>query len=588
MPLLGEKFGISLEILDGRLAMLQDGAFAKAVQLQENFTSVRQIELSNEIYTSTSIDQNDPLFSMGRFFLKLTTGIQKKVFSQYMDLGIRKIEVIQGLELGQAVIRASYSLERAMKWQLQIPFELENQENTIRLPQEIQVTIQTEIPVKYEDDLITFNIPEGFTQIFMFVNSFVPYDRIAKNLLLIAKGDQSKQDIIEMGANQKFYPIITFVYLQDFKNKIERYQDLHQIGSILAVRKQHTEAIKYLKKALTTVRSLGDQLKEAEILITLATVENDAGNYEQAAKDYNYALKIAEEFQNESLRIGILISLSKTLKKLRRFQEALDYQYMILEHVRMQRDRLGEAEILVDISDSLMGLGRIDEAIEYQQAVINLRRQMNDQIGEANNLMIFGALLTTAGRTGEAMSCYEQALRIKRNLGDDKGVAECLKSMGDSFYKLGKYEKARTYYEKAKEAFQNQALILEVEKIDKMLDKMKERPLPECEVCTHKCTPDIIGIAHQDAINPSFAEKFKQVLRESLAQKNMDKLVDHLQEAAQFNLDIKTKGISNDSYAYCLMTQASNVHLPQLNLEQKKQILKMVQETIRKRKYAAL
>ncbi|NVM55519.1 MAG: tetratricopeptide repeat protein, partial [Candidatus Helarchaeota archaeon] len=373
MTVFGESFGISLEIVEGKLSQLQDGAFKKAVQLSENFSSVQRIKLTNEIITSTTLDPHDPLLDTTNIMVKLSTGIQKKVFSQNMELGVRKIELIQGIEIGEAAIRVSYNITRAMKWQLQIPYEkADDTENSIILPQNIRMTIQTGDFVKYEGDLLTFSVPAGFSQIVIFINSDVPYQTIGKNLLLLTFGDESKQNIISMAPTaDKFYPIITFVYLQDFKSNITRYHDLYQIGSILALRKQNNEAISYFKKALETVRAVGDQQMEAEILMSLATVESDAGDYQAAVLDYNYALKIIEESPNESLeslQMGCLLSLSKNLKKLNRFQEALDNQYIILENTRTNQDRLGEAEILVDISDSLMGLGEVGEAIGYQEA----------------------------------------------------------------------------------------------------------------------------------------------------------------------------------------------------------------------------
>jgi tetratricopeptide (TPR) repeat protein len=405
---------------------------------------------------------------------------------------------------------------------------------------------------------------------------------------LLSQGDKTNQDIISMAPNEKIFPIITFVYVQDFKSKITHYRDLYQIGSILAQRKQYSESISYFKKAIEAVRNVGDQLMESEILMGLATVEGDSGDYKQAVHDFNYALKIIEEIQIESLRPGCLLSLSKNLKKLSRFQEALDFQYMILEDTRTSLDRLGEAEILVDISDSLKGLGHIEDAIQYQQAAIDLRRQMNDSIGEANNLMVFGELLIGAGRTGEAMGCFEQALRIKKNLGDDRGVADCLRNMGKVFQDRGKYDKAKEYLEKAKEAYQNIALVEEVEKVNQLLDGMKERPYNECEMCSFRCNPSIVGITRSDASNDRFANEFKSMLRESLASKNMDRLVDLLTETGIHNLEVKMNNIPNDSYAFCLMIQATNLYLAQLTAEQKNQILEMVQKNIRIRKYSQL
>ncbi len=589
MTVFGEKFGISLEITEGKLVSIQDGAFKKIVQFSENFSSVRRVELSNETFTSTALDPNDQLLDTTNVTVSLSTGIQKKIFSQNMEVGVRKLEVIQGLNMGQAAIRVSHNIERAMKWQLNIPYEkLEGSENVVILPQNIKITIQTDVLVRYDEDMILFSIPDGFSQIVLFVASNIPYDEIGKNLLLITLGDESRKDIIAMAPGEaNFYPIVTFVYLQDLKNNITQYQDLYQIGTILALRKQYKEAISYLKKSLEAVRGMGDQKMEAEILMSLATAEGDSGEYKQAAHDFNYALTIIEEYQYDSLRLGCLLSLSKNLTKLNKYQEALDNQYSILEVIRENQDRLGEAEALVDISDSLMGLGHIDDAVEYQNAALHLRRQMNDTIGEANNLMRFGELLISADRTGEAMSCYEQALRIKRNLGDDRGVAECLKKMGIAFYNRGKYAKAKTYYEKAKEAFQNQALLIDVHEIENLLDKMRERPYEEsgCDICGTHCTPDIVGMAHLDAVDPVFTDPFKQVLRESLAAKKMEKVVDLLLEVTSQNPDLLKHGISQDAYAFCLMVQATNLHLAQLNSTQKEQIIKMVKEDLKLRRY---
>lgn len=586
MPTVGEPFGITLEITENKITSLIDGVFKKAIQITEDFTSVRRIVFSNEIFTSTAMDIHDPLLSISNAIVQIGTGIQKKIFSQSLEVGIRKVEIIQGLELGQAVIRFSYNLERGITWRTHIPIEKQvESENTIRLQQNIEIIIQTDLQIKYEEEALVFNLPEGFSQIIFYIKSEFPYETIGKNLLQVALGDKSKQDIISLGQNEKFYPIVTFVYLQDFKNKTTRYEDLYQIGTILALRQQYGEAISYLRKALDLVRAMGDQKVEAEILMSLATSEGDLEDYNQAINDFNYALKIIDELQLSSLRLGCLLSLSKNLKKVKNHQDALNYQSDILEECRNNQDQLGEAEILVDMSESLMGLGRTDEAVEYQQSAIALRHKMHDQIGEANNLMGFGELLMTAGRLGEAMGCYEQALRIKRNLGDEKGTAECLKNIGMAFYNRGKYDKAKEYYEKARDSFQNLALGLEVQRIDQLMEKMKERPYPQCEICKHRCSPDIIGMVQSVATDTSFSETFKLRLRESLGMKKMDKLVDLLLETASQNPDLGSKAISKESYAFCLMVQAANLHLTQLSEEQKRQILNMTQDALRLRKY---
>ncbi len=592
LTIFGEKFGIALEINEGKIVNLYDGAFKKTVNLSENFSSVQRVELSNEAFTSTSLDFWDQLLDTTNVTVKLSTGIQKKIFSQSLELGIRKIELVQGINIGQAVMRISYNISRAMKWQLYIPYEKDDSsENTIILPQKIKIIIKTDNFIKYEDDTLTFNVPDGFSQIVLFILSEVPYDQIGKNLLLLTLGDESKKDIISMAPpNDNFFPIMTFVYLQDFKNKITRYEDLYQIGSILALRNRNEEAIFYMKKALNAVRTIGDQFKEAEILMSLATIETNSGDYKQAVHNFNYALKIIEEHSFDALKLGCLLSLSKNLKKLNRFQEALDIQNIILETTRTNEDRLGEVEVLVDISDSLMGLGHLQEAIDYHQAALQLRRQMKDEIGEASNLMRFGETLINADRTGEAMSCYEQALRIKRSLGDDRGVAECLNKIGITFYNRGKFSKAKKYFEKAKEVFQNQALIFEIKNIDALLEKMKERPYPEtgCDLCKISCTSDIVGLVRADVVNPQFVGSFKQVLRESLALKNMDKVVDLLLDTTMHYVETNMREISPNKYAFCLMVQATNIHLEQLDQSQKTQMLQMVQDNIKMRQYREL
>ncbi|MHA1266297.1 MAG: tetratricopeptide repeat protein [Candidatus Helarchaeota archaeon] len=592
MTIFGEKFGISLEIIEGKLAAIHDGAFKKRIEISENFSSIRRVELSNEIFTSTALDPLDQLFDTTNIAVNLSTGIPKKIFTQNLELGFRKIELIQGINIGQAIIRISHNIQRAMKWQINIPYEKsQDLENTIVLPQNIKIIIQSDPLLKFEENALIFSIQDGFSQIIFYVISEMPYENIQKNLLLISYGDKTNEEIIAMApGDEQFFPVVTFVYLQDFKDNISRYQDLYQIGSILALRHKHQAAITYLMKALETVRKVGDQYMEAEILIRLGTIKGDSGDYKQATNDFNYALKIIDELQFNQLRLGCLISLSKNLLRLNRFRDALDHQLAILEVMRETQDRLGEAEVMVDISDSLMGLGHIEEAIEYQQAAIQLRRQMRDEVGEANNLIRFGEMLINADRTGEAMSCYEQALRIKRNLGDDKGVAECLKKIGTAFYNRGKYSKAKAYYEKAKEAFQNQALILEVKEIDQLLQKMMQQPFPEggCQLCDATCTADIVGLAHTAITDSEFIASFKQILRESLASKSMDKLVELLLETARFTSELQYHGITQEAYAYCLMVQATNRHLTQLTSAQKGQIVEMVKENIKIRHYRNL
>ena len=197
--------------------------------------------------------------------------------------------------------------------------------------------------------------------------------------------------------------------------------------------------------------------------------------------------------------------------------------------------------------------------------------------------MDLGEVLLAVGRMGEAMSMFEQAIRIRKGIGDERGIAESLESMGEALFRRGKLVKAKDYYEKAIEEYENIGLLLESARIkEKKLRKITTRPYSGCEVCAANCSLEIMGLSHADINDPIFREQFKKILRTALSRKDLNPVAELLLEKAQTNILLRQTSLTPKQYAYCLFIHAGEEILGKLKPEYKRQIEKLVSDSIRR------
>ncbi|MBD3227797.1 MAG: tetratricopeptide repeat protein [Candidatus Lokiarchaeota archaeon] len=583
------NFGMSLFFDNdiGKITEIRDELFNKRLPIEETLKSItRKIDM----YPATSYellpDESDSIFVQSPF--DLNTGLPVKILKQEMSSGKRRIEIFQGKNLGSCAIRFSFYMPRAFKWILNINYV--RNKNQIIFDDNIKAQILTPIKVSYSQGSIELSLNDGYSQILLFLNSELDYFNTKKNLLLLDPNDLEKQSIIKAAPNDSnLYPVISFAYLLKSKTPTEKTIDYFNIGSILASAGKYEEAVEHYKKSLAFNEQIGDAIMESKILMNLASVETTMGKNKEALDHYQTAYKLLEEQDNIYLVNSALIAMAKNYYELGEYKQALEYFNHIISTIQEKKagnetdkfiDEMEESNILSYISKCLMGMGKFEEAVKYQRDALSSIKTMNDLIGESNGLVRLGETLMAVNRIGEAMSCFEQAMRIRNQIGDDRGAADCLKKMGNAFYDRGKFQKAKEYYEKAIKEFKAINDYIDVEKVKRLIDRLKLSPFPNCELCNLKCSEKIRGMARSDAMDPIFRKEFKSTLRDSLASKDMTVIKNFILDQASRNIHLTSSGASPEQYAFCLLLHLSDEYLKKIKTQTRYKIEKMIKDAL--------
>ncbi|MHA1269188.1 MAG: tetratricopeptide repeat protein [Candidatus Helarchaeota archaeon] len=588
--IIGEpNFGISLFIDDdiGKITEIIDETFKKRLNIEEEIKSIsRKIDFYPASSYELLPDKNDSIFVQSPF--ELNSGLPIKIMIQDLSSGKRRVEIFQGRSLGSCAIRVNFYMPRPFKWILKTRYTRNKDE--LILDNNINARFLTSINISYTSNTIEFSLNEGYSQIIMFLHSEIDYFSTNKNLLLLNPGDLEKRPIIEAAkGNSKLYPVITFAYLLKEQSTLEKILDYFIIGCILSSAGKFDEATEYYDKSLKLNEQIGDAIMKVKILLNLGAVQTALGNNKEALQYFKEAYVLLQEQNNDPLITSCLISMAKNYYELGEFEQALEFLYHILNIIRqiksgqdveMFADEMEEANILSSISQSLIGLGKFEEAVKYQREALSSIKLMNDLIGESNGLVKLGETLIAVNQIGEAMNCFEQALRIRKQIGDERGAADCLKRIGLAFYDRGNFPKAREYYQKSIQEFEKIRDYIDAEHIKKLIDQLGLKPFVNCELCNLRCTEKIRGIARSDTLEPVFKKEFKRILRDSLASKDMGKLVNYIMDQASRNIHLTSINVPVKEYAFCLFLHLSDEYLRKIKTATRYKIEKMVYDLI--------
>ncbi|MHA1382923.1 MAG: tetratricopeptide repeat protein [Candidatus Helarchaeota archaeon] len=573
---LGESYSLSIVVSDsGRISEFLDNIFKKRFDFAEEFEAIRKIEITESMFFDAVSDKRDRIISYSPFDISL--GLPIKTMTQSIGVGTRKVEAFQGQAIGKMALRASFNLKRSMKWKIFTDYE-QLGSRAVQLSQKVTAEIHSTASFGFETNYFYFALPEGFSQITFFFSSELDFERIGKNMLILDPTDPNFSIIAKSApTNEKFFPLLSFTFITDYKDKTDELKNLLIIGSILTARGKYELALEYLDKALKISREIQDKKTEAEVLIKMGTSFEVSDQLEEALSCYQSVSSVYHEAGNTSALISNYLTVGNVLERLGRFEEALQY-YQEVYNSGAQDPKIS----LKGISRCLVGLGRSDEAVEIRQQLLDQARSLRDQESESGALMDLGEVLLAVGRMGEAMSMFEQAIRIRKSLNDERGIAESLESMGDALFKRGKLARAKDYYEQAIQEFNNQGLIIEANQIkDNKLRLITTRPFSGCKACQAECSLDVMGLSYADINDPIFKEQFRKTLKSALSSKNMNSIAELLLEKAHRNILLRQTAMTPKQYAYCLLVHAGEEILGKLKPEYKSQIEQIIFDSIR-------
>lgn len=236
---------------------------------------------------------------------------------------------------------------------------------------------------------------------------------------------------------------------EDEKNLYAQILLLHELGEIARSRYELREAIEYHRRELEIAEQIGSADAVTFAIESIADIQTDIGNYDQAFSMLEQGIALAEELTQQYTLFSLLLDRAWLYTKRGDISAAeLDGQ-AALEIARGLEYKKGEAEALGTLGTVAAAAGRYNEAVELTEEAVNIFEKLG-RLGEVatgyNNL---GSLLADMERYPEAEPAFEKAKQLSEEMGDLAGTASALLNLATMYNERSDFRKAVDTAEKA-------------------------------------------------------------------------------------------------------------------------------------------
>ncbi|GAF49155.1 tetratricopeptide repeat protein [Rhodococcus wratislaviensis] len=152
---------------------------------------------------------------------------------------------------------------------------------------------------------------------------------------------------------------------------------------------------------------------------------------------------------DEEAEVLALNHLGGALRRVRRFDEAIDMHERALASYRRRGDRRGEGVAKTNLANVLQDLGRFDEAIQLYQEDLARCEESGDATSAGETLTNLAGVLIKAGQPDEAIAALRQPLELFRRLGNREGYARTTDLIGGALQRKGDMHAAASAHREA-------------------------------------------------------------------------------------------------------------------------------------------
>jgi len=257
-------------------------------------------------------------------------------------------------------------------------------------------------------------------------------------------------------------------------NQILRSLFITQIGIIYYGKGNYEIALKNYEEALKIADEIGDLNVKATNLSSIGMIYYVKRDYENALKNYQEALGICEQrgdLNGKAANLtnigGVHYELGDYLKALKNFDESLKIH-----------DKFGDlAKKAVD----LVNIGGIHDAIKnYEEALnhffeaLKIDEQIGSPSGIANDLTNIGSIYDSTGNYNYSLNFYHSALKIHEEIGDLQGKATDFNNIAHVYYLVEDDANALKYLELTLETYKELKLPYNIKKTQDNIDLLKK------------------------------------------------------------------------------------------------------------------
>ncbi|MFL5658565.1 MAG: tetratricopeptide repeat protein [Ktedonobacteraceae bacterium] len=203
------------------------------------------------------------------------------------------------------------------------------------------------------------------------------------------------------------------------------------------------------QQALKIAQELEDEKLKLEVFDNIAVIYAGIGQPQEALQYYEQALPISREVGDRAGEAATLNNMALVYANIGQPQQALKYYEQALPIRREVGDRAGEAATLNNMALVYAGIGQPQQALKYYEQALSIMREVGNRAGEAATLNNFALVYQRISQLQQALEYYEQALLIRRQVGDRTGEATTLNNLAYLYQSLQRYEEALATFEQS-------------------------------------------------------------------------------------------------------------------------------------------
>jgi CHAT domain-containing protein len=232
-----------------------------------------------------------------------------------------------------------------------------------------------------------------------------------------------------------------------------QFSELFRTGEDLRLKGEYEEAIKQFERALFLAQKTANEEAKLDSLLKLGILYWNIGKLKESTDKYGQALLIAQRLQLKEktnfcltmLKIYDYYRKAKDYPSLGNYQKSTDSFKSAIDLAKKIDSKEHELKCLRQLSLNYWDLGNFQQFFLLNKEALLIARELNNKQEEGRCLNNIGVFYWKIDNYSEALKYYEESLEIATKLKAIEEKANCLNNIGAIYIDAGNYDRALEY-----------------------------------------------------------------------------------------------------------------------------------------------
>ncbi len=222
-----------------------------------------------------------------------------------------------------------------------------------------------------------------------------------------------------------------------------------RVGRLFFSVGDYDQAHRQYQRALRLAEESRDLYLQGLAFSNLGDIYDVQMHLNEAEESYKHSLKIFDKL-GQQLNVGTSLSnLGNIYSQQGKLDEAEEYFRRGLEIFHQSKDRVREARSLIGLGNTYLRQGTLGEAEECFRRSLTITNKIESPYLKATSLGSLGVVYLIQGRLAEAEKSHQETLSIFRELGDALSEATVLNQLGILSSQQGQLAQAEKFFQES-------------------------------------------------------------------------------------------------------------------------------------------